>query len=140
MEVQDKFKAYELLRGSGQPPKYRSVKAFTEKAIQYFEKCAATEEKITISGLCLFMGFASRQSFYDYKTDKHGNDSKFSYTITKIRLLIENHYEKKLQSGAQYSSGAIFALKNLGWTDKTEIEAKVAVTGDMDWRITSREG
>jgi hypothetical protein len=32
---------------------------------------------------------------------------------------MEAHYESKLNG--QYSSGAIFALKNFGWTDKQEI-------------------
>lgn len=69
----------------------------------------------TITGLCLFLGFESRQSFYDY-----GKKLQFSYTIKKARLRIENEYEKMLHS--KYPTGPIFALKNLGWADKQEVD------------------
>jgi len=70
-------------------------------------------EPATITGLALYLGFESRQSFYDYE-DKEG----FTYTIKRARLRIENEYEKKL-SGNNVA-GPIFALKNLSWKDKTE--------------------
>jgi hypothetical protein len=69
----------------------------------------------TITGLCLELGFCSRQSFYDYE-EKPG----FTYTIKKARLHIERAYEAKL-SGKEVG-GAIFALKNLGWKDKSEVD------------------
>lgn len=68
----------------------------------------------TITGLVLFCGFESRQSFYDYEKRE-----EFSYTIKRARLLIEKEYEEQLQAGNV--AGAIFALKNFGWTDKQEI-------------------
>lgn len=75
-------------------------------------------EPATITGLALYLGFESRQSFYDYE-----DNDKFSYTIKKARLKIENEYEKKL-SGNNVA-GSIFALKNLGWKDKTEQDLNV---------------
>jgi hypothetical protein len=69
---------------------------------------------ITITGLCLYLGFDSRQSFYDYE-----QKVEFSYIIKKARLRIENHYEQCLQYGNV--TGAIFPLKNMGWSDKQEI-------------------
>ncbi len=67
----------------------------------------------TITGLCYYIGFASRQSFYDLQ-----ETSKFSYTIKRARLFIEKEYEEQLTIGN--TTGAIFALKNMGWKDKTE--------------------
>ena len=75
----------------------------------------------TITGLCMFLGFESRQSFYDYEA-KQG----FAYTIKRARLFIENHYEELLQSGNMV--GAIFALKNFDWKDKQEISQEVKIT------------
>ena len=72
----------------------------------------------TITGLCLELGFCSRQSFYDYEEKPN-----FSYTIKKARLHIERAYEAKL-SGKEVT-GAIFALKNLGWKDKTEVDQTI---------------
>ena len=70
---------------------------------------------ITITGLAYHLGFESRQSFYDYE-----NRPDFSYTIKRARLFIENEYESQLQIGN--TTGAIFALKNFGWSDKQEID------------------
>lgn len=72
-------------------------------------------EPATITGLALYLGFESRQSFYDYESRE-----EFSYTIKRARLIIENEYEKKLSGNN--CTGAIFALKNLGWKDRTETE------------------
>ena len=81
----------------------------------------------TITGLALELGFCSRQSFYDYEEKEN-----FSYTIKKARLHIERAYEKKL-SGKEVG-GAIFALKNLGWKDKSEIEQTVKnIPVEINW-------
>lgn len=117
---------------SGRPPIYKSPKRMAEKIAEYLEyiqgekdkiKDEATEEEeevwirypepITITGLCLYLGFESRQSFYDYEERE-----EFSYLIKKARLLVENRYEKAL--GTKEVTGAIFALKNMGWKDKVE--------------------
>jgi len=81
---------------------------------------AISDEPITITGLCLYTGFCSRQTFYEYE-ERPG----FTDLIKTARLKVENAYERKLSSGQVI--GAIFALKNMKWTDKTEIEMK----GDM---------
>lgn len=73
-------------------------------------------EPATITGLALFLGFCSRQSFYDYEKKR-----KFAYTIKRARLKVEQEYEKKLTTSSS-PTGSIFALKNLGWKDKTETE------------------
>lgn len=69
----------------------------------------------TITGLCYYIGFESRQSFYDYEK-KPG----FTYTVKRARLFIEKEYEEQLIVGN--TTGAIFALKNMGWIDKQEID------------------
>lgn len=111
----------------GRPPIFKDVQDMQKKIDKYFKHCpdkkvytTKTGMKIevpipTISGLCHYLGFESRQSFYDYQ-DK----PEFSYTVKRARLFIEKEYEQMLQS--QYSTGAIFALKNFGWIDKTQQE------------------
>jgi hypothetical protein len=70
-------------------------------------------EPATITGLAFFLGFSSRQSFDDYETDgKHAN------ILKRGRLRIEAEYEKKLHQ--QPASGAIFALRSMGWNEKLE--------------------
>ena len=72
----------------------------------------------TISGLCHFLGFDSRQSFYDME-----GRPELSYTIKKARLLIEQDYEEDLKQGL--GAGAIFALKNFGWKDEHSVVGAV---------------
>jgi len=115
----------------GRPPYYKTADELQDKINEYFngglkkrtffvgkgENKEAIEVPIpTISGLAYFLGFESRKSFYDYES-REG----FLYTIKRARLFIEQEYEEQLQVGN--TTGAIFALKNMGWIDKTEIES-----------------
>jgi hypothetical protein len=70
-------------------------------------------KNVTITGLAYHLGFESRQSFYDYEERE-----EYSYIIKRARLLVEMSYEERLSG--QACTGAIFALKNMGWKDKTE--------------------
>jgi len=68
-------------------------------------------EPPTLSGLALHLGFNSRQEFERYE-----QTGEFAALIKRGRLRIEAEYEKKLHM--QSPSGAIFALKNLGWNER----------------------
>ena len=74
-----------------------------------------TTSPATITGLAIALGFCSRQSMYDYE-----KKPDFTYTIKTARLKVENSYEQHLFGKA--AGGAIFGLKNMGWTDKQEID------------------
>lgn len=65
--------------------------------------------------MAIALGFESRQSFYDYE-----NKPEFSYIIKTARLYVEAGYEDGLRENN--CTGSIFALKNMGWKDKTEAE------------------
>lgn len=99
---------------NGQPPMYSDPKELEKKINNYFLYCDENNEKLTITGLCLFCGFESRQSFYEYEKKKD-----FTYIIKRARMLIENMYEQRLQGNIP--TGAIFALKNMGWEDRNVI-------------------
>jgi hypothetical protein len=92
-------------------PKYETAEELQEAIDGYF----ILETKYCISGLCYYLGFESRQSFYDYEERE-----LFSYTIKRARLRIEMAYEKQLHDSS--CTGSIFALKNFGWKDKVETE------------------
>lgn len=120
----------------GRPPYFESQKKLNEKIEAYFvfiqgerrltktgrqsRQWLRAPENATVTGLALYLGFESRQSFYDY--EKH---EQYSYTIKNARLRIEAAYEQQLLS--KNATGAIFALKNFGWKDKQEHEH----SGDM---------
>ena len=67
-------------------------------------------EPATISGLALHLGFESRAGFEDYE-----RNGEFANTLKRARLRVEAGYEKTLLTSV---SGAIFALKNMGWLDR----------------------
>ena len=121
----------------GRPPKFKNALELQKKINAYFCDCPDKKKFITkigevieipmptICGLCYFLGFESRQSFYDYEENQ-----EFSYTIKRARLFIEKEYEQLLHGPA--CTGAIFALKNMGWLDKTSQE----ITGSFIQKTT----
>ena len=117
--------------GYGRPPIFNSPEHLQEMIEAYFnggankrtvivgkgENKQAIEIPIyTITGLCYYLGFESRQSFYDYE-----KNTSFSYIIKKARLRIEQHYEETLQMDVP-AAGSIFVLKNMDWRDRTDID------------------
>lgn len=116
--------------GAGRPPKFETEEELDEKVQMYFlegvkqrtfilgkapHQYSITVPVPTITGIAIYLGFESRQSFYDYE-----KIPEFSYTIKRARLFIENEYEEMLTHGN--TTGAIFALKNFGWKDNHQIE------------------
>lgn len=116
---------------AGRPPKYETPEELQSAIDAYFDD---PECDYTITGLVLKLGFCNRASFYDYeKVDE------FSDTIKTARTRIEASYERDLRGKA--FPGAIFALKNFGWTDKQTIEHEGSkekpVTFVLDERFTN---
>lgn len=137
-EIRDKYLGEDNLflvgnPGGGRPLKYETPEEMEKAIVQYFEhikgeiryvKNEGTEkeeviwkrkpERATITGLILYIGFECKNSFYDYEK-REG----FSILIKRAKAVIEKLYEERLQG--HNVTGAIFALKNLGWKDKQEI-------------------
>ena len=96
---------------AGRPAKFKNPEDLYQQISQYYEDLG--EQRPTITGLCLHLGFSSKQSLYDY-----AKRQEFRYFINRALLIIEIGYEKMLLG--QNPRAAIFALKNMGWTDKVE--------------------
>jgi hypothetical protein len=99
--------------GAGQPRKYDSPEEMKKVVNNYFDKAIENNEHITITGLALALGFCDRQSIYDYE-----KLPEYSHIIKYAKMRVENTYEKNLFTPA--CTGSIFALKNMGWKDKSE--------------------
>lgn len=125
----------EQINVGGRPPMFETHEDLERAIDDYFNNGVKTRKILvgpkdnkklkeievpTITGLCYYIGFDSRQSFYDYE-----KRDGFSYTVKRARLFIEQEYEEQLQHGN--TTGAIFALKNMGWTDRNEIDMKARV-------------
>ena len=99
------------LTTNGRPPAYDDPDLFAVKVKEYFNHCQQESEKITITGLALYLGFESRTSFYDYAMKRD-----FMYITKRAQLAVENSYET---SGQTID---IFALKNMGWKDEQHFD------------------
>lgn len=85
-------------------------------------------EAPTISGLAHHLGFDSREAFNQYELS-----GEFASTLKRSRLRIEAEYEKKLHQ--QPSTGAIFALKNLGWNERNPQATDQAPVHELQIKI-----
>ena len=102
---------------------FGSAKKIDELIHQYFENIEYTPDEkkqskagtdfSTIAGLALHLGFSSRQEMEDYELK-----GKYAERVKRARLRIMADYEKKLHVTS--STGAIFALKSMGWNDRPE--------------------
>lgn len=112
----EKFKKASEVNKGGRPPHYATPEELQKRCIEYFEYCDEKKDKATITGLTLFLGFCQRSALIDY-----GNKPEFSHIIKAAKTMIENSYE---QHGQTID---IFALKNMGWKDKQEVEQTTKV-------------
>ena len=98
----------------GRPRRYKSPEQMQRVIDVYFK----TEEKPTICGLALHLGFAQRKSLMDY--EGYEDEPEFCNVIKKAKLKVELGYEKDLRSN--HVTGAIFALKQFKWKDTHGID------------------
>lgn len=102
-------------RKRGRQQKIATPAEFQALVDAYLAECAANERPVTQSGALLALGLNSRQSLCDYE----GREG-FAGPVKRLRLLVEQSYEERLHG--PNATGAIFALKNMGWSDKQEID------------------
>lgn len=104
---------------AGRPLKFKTIKKLQDAIDEYFYKCDEDNEPVTITGLALALD-TTRETLCDYE-DK----DLFSDAIKKAKLKVQNAYEKRLIKRG--NAGDIFALKNFGWVDKTEVDNTVKI-------------
>ncbi len=111
---------------TGRPKKFLYPKELEKKGMEYIEDCRTNKKPITITGLCLWLG-TTRDTLMDYQRKE-----EFSDTIKRLKLYAENYAEEYLYNpNGRAVVGAIFALKNFGWSDKLELETSQKTSGAM---------
>ena len=100
------------LRKVGRPLKIESPEQMEKILNEYFS--TTEENKITLTGICLALDL-DKNNFYEYEK-REG----YEKIVKRARMIVENSYEMSLRENGR--TGDIFALKNFGWKDKTEIE------------------
>ena len=141
-ELKDIFK--KGFTKEGRPKIVSTVEELKDGVNSYYNsiiKTRTTEEgevinyfyRPTITGLALHLGYATRQSIYY----NQNNDEEFCYILKKATTFIEQYHEESLED--KNVTGHIFALKNMGWSDKTEIETKQVEDDSIDLSKLSDE-
>jgi len=123
----------------GRPPKYTDPEEFERKAEEYFDLCDShvlikvikkknkpdvieeipTPMPYTVPGLAYHLGFADRHEVWFYRV----HNKKFSHTVKKIMLKIENQRIEGGLTRKRSEPVSIFDLKNnFGYKDKIEQE------------------
>ena len=99
----------------GRPLKWQSVEELQQQIDQYFEETPSS--RWTITGLAMALD-TSRETLINYSEREN-----FFDTIRRAKIKVENEYEIDLREKCH--AGNIFALKNFGWKDKTEVDATI---------------
>lgn len=102
---------YALGNNGGRPKIFEQPEDLENKCLEYFQYCIDNNEKPTITGLTLYVGFSSRSSWNQYEEKK-----EFLHIVKRAKLTVEHSYETSA------TTFDMFALKNMGWKDKTEID------------------
>lgn len=120
----------------GRPLKFATAEELQSKVDAYFAACIDNKKPYTITGLALSLD-TSRETLCDYQA-RDG----FSDTVKKAKLRCENYAEEMLLMGSN-AAGAIFALKNYGWSDKQQVDINDITkrdTGELKDRLTQLLG
>lgn len=115
-EVMKMFDIEKERKKMGRPRKFNNPDELFEAGIEYIQECIDNGEPLTVTGLCLALD-ANKDTILDYERGKYNEEGKdFSAPIKKLKMMVENGYEKLLHTGKP--TGGIFALKNFGWKDE----------------------
>jgi len=116
-----KHNLFALGNNGGRPRIYNTAEEMELKINEYFNWCIDNKMEIAVNGLVLFLGFSHKSSLYEY----HENE-EFTDLIKKARTAVEMSYELDLRTFK--FGGAVFALKNMGWTDVTTQNVNQTIT------------
>jgi len=97
--------------------RYKTPEQMDKVVDDYVATCQINDEPLTLTGLALHLGFASREALNYYTKFPEFVDS-----VKRARTLVEHQYEKNLSNRGTSPVGSIFALKNFGWKDKYEVD------------------
>jgi len=122
------------LSNSGRPPEYDNPEKMANKLAEYlqYEDTLKRPDSYsgngkgvyTLSGAALFLGFASRQSMYDYEN----KSTEFAYILNRFRLFLTHWNEQKMYWGGTFPA-AQFWLKNWGgYSDESTQNVNQTIT------------
>jgi len=118
--------------GNGCWKKYRMPQHMAKKALEYFEYYIKINRPLTVTGLALYLGFAGRHPFYEYKKYEEYAD----LTKTLIALIEEDLLTIGINN-PQKGRFASFVLTNMGYLSSNE--KQVVETHSIDVSLDDEE-
>ena len=113
----------------GRPRIIQSVEQFERLADDYFATCEAQGKPPTVIGLILHLGLSRLSSLVRYE-----KLPEFAYSVKRAKSRVEEYYEQQLTMGKN-PAGAIFALKNFGWSDKQHVQHEGGINLSLAERL-----
>ena len=116
----------------GRPPKFDNAEELQRKIAEYLDWEDENKNRdakgvgkgiYTVSGCALFLGFASRNSFYDLE-----KSVEFKYTITRFRLFMTHWNEQKLYYMGTYAGSSLWLRNFGGYSDESIVHQNQTVT------------
>jgi hypothetical protein len=109
----------------GRPAMFQSASKVESLALQYFTKCDEDSEPYTIYGLSMALN-TSPSTLRGYANESVQSVSPDVHAAIKNALMkVCRYYEANLSS--KNVVGAIFWLKNHGWSDRQDVDLTVGV-------------
>lgn len=115
---------------TGRPKTIKTPEEFDALVDAHVVYCIEQGDPITWTGMALALGLTSRGALDRYGK-QHGE--LFSHSVRRAKVIVEQSYETRLNH--QSPTGAIFALKNMGWQDRAEYDLR---SGDGSMTPPSR--
>ena len=106
----------------GRPALWKDPEDLKKLVREYFNE----EDRPTLSGLAFYLG-VDRKTLYNYE-DK----DEFFHIIKTARDAVACVYEERLLYENQ-PTGVIFALKNMGWKDKSEVQQDTTINIKLEY-------
>ena len=114
----------------GRPPHYETPEEFNTKLAEYLDfedfmkKQGQGKGLYTLEGAALYLGFASRQSMYDYTN----RNSEFSYIVNRFRLFLTHWNVQKLYWGGTMPGSKFWLTNNGGYADEVIQQQNQTIT------------
>ena len=125
---------YALGNTGGRPPEYTDANVMMNKIAEYLDwedsnkprdtKSGLGKGVYTLSGAALFLGFASRQSMYDYEKISQ----EFAYVLNRFRLFMTHWNEQKLYWGGTFQGSFVWLKNHGGYVDESSQNINSVVT------------
>lgn len=118
--IEEEIAEYDNVYITGRPRKFKSKTEFEGILNEYFSR---PRKAWRITSLAVFLGI-SRATIYEWIDEKR----EFSDVLKQACSKIEDKYAENCEKRG--NAGDIFILKNMKWSDKTEVDMNVK--GDLD--------